>query len=269
MPTSTVAPSSDPLRPRPLPVVGSDRWYRVESDRPGLELITEPYVDKFLRANLWLIRGETASVLIDCGMGIVPIAPVLHSLTGAACPVILTHGHLDHAGAAHEFAERWGHADDEVLDTRRISLLASEHAAALGLSGDELEGVGEWMLSARPDPEYDPRDYRQPGSPLTRRLADGERIDLGGTVLEVLHLPGHTPGSLALYDRERAELYSGDVIYDGELLDSLPESDIGVYRRSLTRLRELPVHRVLPGHGSAFGQDHLHRIIDDYLMSTA
>lgn len=266
---SPASPPPESPEPAPLPVVGRADWYRVEVDRPGLTLITEPHVDDFLRANLWLVCGEKAAVLVDCGLGVVPIAPLVHRLAGAECPVILTHGHLDHAGSAHEFAERWGNPGDDFESDQRISLLTAEHGEALGLAEGELAGAGEWLLSARPDASCDPREYRRLAAPLTRRLADGELIDLGGTVLEVLHLPGHTPGSVALYDRARAELYSGDVVYDDALLDSLPESDVADYRRSLLRLRALRIERILPGHGAPFGSDRLHRIIDDYLARTA
>lgn len=258
-----------PTAPALPPVADADSWYEVAADRPGLTLIIERFVDEFLQANLWLVQGDDRAILIDCGLGIVPLAPLVQRLTGAECPVVLSHGHLDHAGAAHEFRERWGHPDDEPRSERRISLLTADHAADLGLRDGELGTAGDWLISRIPGQGYDPRAYLQRPAPLTRRLLDGDRIELGGTVLEVLHLPGHTPGSLALFDRDRGELYSGDVVYDDELLDSLPESDAAAYCRSLQRLRELPVERVLPGHGAAFGRDRLHEIIDDYVSAMA
>lgn len=270
-----------PALPLPTPLPGGADWYRVEAVHDGLTLITEPFVDEFLRANLWLVRGDHQTLLIDAGLGVAPLRPLVSALLGAdgsdgsdgsdetagaaECAVVLTHGHLDHAGAAHEFAERWGHPADEVVEDRAISLLAAEHAAALGMPPEELEVDGDWLLSRRPDAGFDPRAYRQPAAPLTRRLADGERLDLGGTALEVLSLPGHTPGSIALYDADRRELFSGDVVYDDELLDSLPESDPAAYRRSLLRLRELPVELVHPGHGPDFGGERLVELIDAYL----
>ncbi|WP_449281619.1 MBL fold metallo-hydrolase [Leucobacter sp.] len=256
----TEASATPPLPP----VTGIASWYRTEEERPGLIRITERFVDEFLQANLWLVRGEERAILVDCGLGIVPLLPLVRRLAGGDCPVVLSHGHLDHAGAAHEFAERWGHGADDPRTERRLSLLTAEHRGDLGLPKDGIDGAGDWLLSGIPRPGYDPRAYRQRAAPLTRRLRDGERIDLGGTVLEVLHLPGHTPGSLALYDRDRGELYSGDVVYDDVLLDSLPESDPPAYERSLRRLRGIPVERVLPGHGATFGRTRLHEIIDAY-----
>jgi len=48
----------------------------------------------------------------------------------------------------------------------------------------------------------------------------------------VLHLPGHSPGCIALYDAKSQELFSGDIVYDGDLLDELPGSDIPTYSGS-------------------------------------
>jgi glyoxylase-like metal-dependent hydrolase (beta-lactamase superfamily II) len=90
-------------------------------------------------------------------------------------------------------------------------------------------------------------------------------VDLGDHALTVLHLPGHSPGSIALFDESDGTLFSGDVVYDDVLLDSLPGSDTGQYARSLRRLRNLPVRLTHPGHGRSFGQDHLRHLIDKYL----
>jgi glyoxylase-like metal-dependent hydrolase (beta-lactamase superfamily II) len=96
-------------------------------------------------------------------------------------------------------------------------------------------------------------------------LEEGEIIDLGDRNFEVLHLPGHTPGSIGLYERASETLFSGDAIYDGPLVDMLPESDIVAYAKTLKRLRELPVRAVHGGHEPSFDGDRLIEIIDDYL----
>jgi glyoxylase-like metal-dependent hydrolase (beta-lactamase superfamily II) len=81
----------------------------------------------------------------------------------------------------------------------------------------------------------------------------------------VLPLPGHSPGSIALFDQRDGTLFSGDVVYDDVLLDTIAGSDRDLYRASLGRLRELPVRVVRPGHGPSFGPRRLHSIIDRYL----
>ena len=68
----------------------------------------------------------------------------------------------------------------------------------------------------------------------------------------MLHLPGHTPGSIALLEERTGTLYSGDIIYDGALIDDLPNSDVAAYRRSMQFLADLDVSVVHPGHGHSF-----------------
>jgi glyoxylase-like metal-dependent hydrolase (beta-lactamase superfamily II) len=70
-----------------------------------------------------------------------------------------------------------------------------------------------------------------------------------------LHLPGHSPGSIALWDEGAGALFTGDVIYDsGMLLDELDGSNIADYRASMERLLRLPVEVVYSGHGEPFGR---------------
>ncbi|RBQ21715.1 hypothetical protein DP939_03160 [Spongiactinospora rosea] len=78
----------------------------------------------------------------------------------------------------------------------------------------------------------------------------------------MLHLPGRTPGGIALWDEESSVLFSGDAIYDAPLLDNLPGSDLAAYRATMLRLRDLPVRTVHPGHESSFGRDRMIKIID-------
>jgi glyoxylase-like metal-dependent hydrolase (beta-lactamase superfamily II) len=60
-------------------------------------------------------------------------------------------------------------------------------------------------------------------------------------------------------------LYAGDVIYDGYLIDDLPESDVATYRRSMAVLADLEVSVVHPGHGRSFDQARLHELAAKYL----
>ena len=96
-------------------------------------------------------------------------------------------------------------------------------------------------------------------------MDEGDVIDLGDRHFEVLHLPGHSAGSIGLWEAASGTLFSGDAVYDGPLLDRLPESDIGAYVQTMKRLRELPVRVVHAGHEPSFGRERLHEIIDAYL----
>jgi glyoxylase-like metal-dependent hydrolase (beta-lactamase superfamily II) len=85
----------------------------------------------------------------------------------------------------------------------------------------------------------------------------------------VLHLPGHSPGSIGLWDATSGVLFSGDAVYDGPLLDELSNSDIAAYVATMRRLRELPVRVVHAGHEPSFGRERLVELCDGYLRSRA
>ena len=102
-------------------------------------------------------------------------------------------------------------------------------------------------------PGFDKARYETPPIRPTRRLRDGERIELGGRTLEVLLTPGHTPGSLSLLDRGHRLLFTGDTLYPAELYAHMPESNLADYERSAARLGALAdaVDVVCPGHNEA------------------
>jgi glyoxylase-like metal-dependent hydrolase (beta-lactamase superfamily II) len=90
-------------------------------------------------------------------------------------------------------------------------------------------------------------------------------IDLGDRAFEVLHLPGHSPGSIGLWEAASGILFSGDAVYDGPLLDELEGSDVVAYVATMRRLRDLPVTVVHGGHEPSFGCERLVAICTDYL----
>ncbi|MEM1372741.1 MAG: MBL fold metallo-hydrolase [Pseudomonadota bacterium] len=87
-------------------------WYRTEPLGGRLWLITEPHVHPIFSANMHLVLGRDQDLLIDSGMGIAPLRPVLDGLRPDPAKPLLclsTHTHVDHIGAVHEFEERLVH----------------------------------------------------------------------------------------------------------------------------------------------------------------
>ena len=95
-------------------------------------------------------------------------------------------------------------------------------------------------------------------------IDEGAELDLGNRLLKVFHMPGHSPGSICLYEEATATLFCGDVVYDGELLDQLYHSDRERYQETLARLREIPAQTFHCGHYESFGKARLGQIIDNY-----
>ncbi|MDO0932608.1 MBL fold metallo-hydrolase [Streptomyces sp. DG2A-72] len=110
-----------------------------------------------------------------------------------------------------------------------------------------------------------PSACRLRGTPVSQTLEDGDVIDLGDRRFTVLHLPGHSPGRIGLFDPDTGTLFSGDVIHDDQLLDDIHGADPARYVTTMARLRDLPVTVCRPGHGPSFGAARLREIADAYI----
>ena len=121
------------------------------------------------------------------------------------------------------------------------------------------------LVDAVPRPGYDPDGYLCEGVEPTRLIGEGEVLDLGDRRLDVLHLPGHSPGGLGLWEAATGVLFTGDTLYDGLLLDTIAGASIPDFRGSVRRLRDLPATLVLGGHRDPFGRERMIEVIDVYL----
>jgi glyoxylase-like metal-dependent hydrolase (beta-lactamase superfamily II) len=92
-------------------------------------------------------------------------------------------------------------------------------------------------------------------------------IDLGDRVLEVIHTPGHSPGGIALFERATGILFSGDIVYDGPLIEDCPGADLKDYFRSMRRLLMLPVQVMHGGHFPSCSGARLRAMVEDWLRA--
>ncbi|MHB8758601.1 MAG: MBL fold metallo-hydrolase, partial [Thiobacillus sp.] len=150
--------------------------------------------------------------------------------------VLLTHGHLDHVGAALELRDRLG-----------IPIIGPQRDEAFWL--DSLPQQAE-LFGFPPAQAFTP----------DRWLEDGDRVEVGAIRFDVLHCPGHTPGHVVFYDASARLAFVGDVLFKG----SIGRSDFprGNHRALVAAIREklFPLGddvRFVPGHGamSSFGHE--------------
>jgi glyoxylase-like metal-dependent hydrolase (beta-lactamase superfamily II) len=254
-----------------LPV--ADSWYRATRLDAATTLILEPHVHPLEQANMFLVEGRDRDLIIDSGMGVAPLRPFLDGLRGdPGKPLVhvATHTHIDHIGAVHEFDARLVHPAEaaNMAEPAGIRSLRSADFGPPLIALFEKAGYPPlWplLIDALPWAGYDPDSYRLRGAPATGLIDEGDTVDLGERRFVVLHLPGHSPGGVGLYEPESGVLFAGDAIYDGPLIYEGPGMDPAVYARTLRRLRDLAVTIVHGGHDPSFGPERLRAICDAYL----
>jgi glyoxylase-like metal-dependent hydrolase (beta-lactamase superfamily II) len=234
--------------------VTAEQWYSSASHPGGVTHIFEPYIDAFYRCNIWHIRGRDRNLLFDSGSGVVSLIEQFPVLRGKPLLAVASHTHFDHIGNHHEFAQRACHALEADI------LASPSPAATLATRYATLD-----MFERLPPGGFDAASYRVKPAPATQLLGQGDVIDLGDRHFEVLHVPGHSPGSIALWEAERGLLLSGDAVYDGPLIDDAFHSNPEDYVATLRRLYELPVNVVHGGHYPSFGRGRFRELIDDYV----
>jgi glyoxylase-like metal-dependent hydrolase (beta-lactamase superfamily II) len=253
-----------------LPV--ADPWFVTAAAGDGVTLIAEPHVHPLLRCNVWHVRGRDRDLVVDTSLGLLPLRHLVERELGHELLAVATHVHADHVGGMHEF-------DARAIHVAEAARLAEPGTVTLDISSygpdvrrpyvDAGYDVPDLLVDAVPLGGLAAGPLERRAAPATRLLADGDVVDLGDRAFEVLHLPGHSAGSIGLWEPATGTLFSGDAVYDGPLLDELDGCDIGAYVATMRRLRELPVTVVHGGHEPSFGRARLVELCDAYLARRA
>jgi glyoxylase-like metal-dependent hydrolase (beta-lactamase superfamily II) len=231
-------------------------WFRTEQVEPGVWRTEEPFVDPMFRAAIVTVSGRERDLQVDFGCGVVSLRGAL-PLSGGPVVAVASHAHIDHIGGFHEFADRRGHL-----------------AEAEGFAGSPggvtfADEFRDWpdVVTRVPVPGWTAADWRLEPAPLTGALDEGDRIDLGDRVFEVLHLPGHSPGGIGLFDAGAGLLIADDAIYDDELLDELPGASVADYIATMERMRRFECRIAIGGHGPVMTRARLREMAEGYLRA--
>lgn len=244
------------------------RWFSATEVGDGIVLVTEPHAAEFIRGNLFIVDCGTETLFVDSGLGLCPLASEFAQQFERPPTLLLTHAHNDHRGGANEFSERIAHPlEQEVLSSRvhgrtRPKDWPPENLVAARDAGYSFPA---YMLDATPHELFDPDEYWIEPAPATRLVGEGDELVVGDRMFQILHLPGHTPGGIGLLEEQTGAFFSGDMLYDGPLVDSLPESDVSDFCSSVRRIRELPLTMLHGGHGPSVGRETMVSLADRYL----
>ena len=230
---------------------------------PGIHMVELPLPFSLGIVNVYLVRLEAGWLLIDTGMQTEACFDALaRALEGLAVEwrdvhrILLTHIHPDHIGLASRLIPLTGasldlhHADYDLLghiiDTERHRQRQQEILTLAGVSPEMRALVHSSMF-----------EVQQSFSRLApdRLLDGGEVIALAQGTLEVIWTPGHSPGHVCLYDRERRVLISGDHILEhiSPNIGWQPGHDaLGEFLSSLDNIAALDIDVILPSHGAPF-----------------
>lgn len=169
---------------------------------------------------IFLVEGEKEAVLVDTGVGFAGLKETVEGLTKLPLSVILTHMHPDHAGGVEAFDKVYLHpADRGMTDEVKLEV-------RMGYSMGSMRGAAltpdDFIPAPSADKEYLP-------------LSDGQIFDLGGITLEIIHVPGHTPGACCVLFREERSILFGDACNANTLL--MWGTPVSRYKKSLQYLQ--------------------------------
>ena len=198
--------------------------------------------------NMYLVVGKKRAALIDCGYGGIDLPAMIRTVTKLPVTVICTHGHIDHAFGSWMFEDVYLHPLDMEVYKEHGNRQMQENSWArtdmrmlkfYKLSKEEFAAQRERALS------------HEPGA--VKALEDVQCFDLGGRTLRVVHMPGHTAGSVLVEDVEHKVLFSGDDL-NGQVWMCLKESvPLAEYKKQLLRIRQFAENEGVeihyPGHG--------------------
>ena len=247
----------------------ADAWFVTRRVGDGIVLVTEPHVHPLLRCNVWHVEGRDTDLVVDTSLGLRPLRHLVERELPGDLLAVATHAHSDHVGGLHEFDQRAVHAAEAATvaagGLATVATADYDDATVIAPYRDAGYDIDALLVDAAPPGGLAATSFAVAPAPATRLLAEGDVVDLGDRAFEVLHLLGHSPGSIGLWEAATGTLFSGDAVYDGPLLDALDGSDVGAYCTTMRRLRELPVTVVHGGHEDSFGRDRLVAICEAYL----
>jgi len=201
---------------------GKREWFEVYRVAPDTFAIYEPHQSEEVIS--YLILGKQKVILFDTGMGIGDIRKVVENLTKLPIIVLNSHTHDDHVGGNWQFKTVYSM---ETKFSKENSKGSREDAQAEIAPG---EICGELPRN------FDAQSYATKPWHISQYIHDGDKLDLGDRVIQILATPGHTPDAITLFDHANGLLFTGDTYYPAAIWLYRPETDLDQYAASIRQL---------------------------------
>ncbi len=215
-------------------------WFSVTEVSPKVWQISDHGAD-----NMYIIEGKDSSLLVDTGLGAADLVSCVKKITSKPLIVVNTHGHPDHSGANYQF--------------EKVYMDAADFEAAKSFNTPEARsGSSGRMLGSNKPAETDLYKGKIHDTKLVA-VKEGYIFNLGGRRIQVMEMPGHTPGELCFLDIENRLLFTGD--HNNTLVwlflqncKPLHEYLVSLEKQA-KRITEFTT--LLPGHGPAMSSDFI------------
>ncbi len=228
-------------------------------------------LDGYVQSGVYLIRGQGENMLIDTGNWTLPehdngmgdfLVNLLDKEKNDLKYILITHFHYDHTGNAKMLKERYGamvvcHPADKPIIEDPMIITRPENLTRFGVTPEEV--VADFNLK-----EGESLGLSDPGIIETYwnfpvevdvDVEDGDILEFGGLKVEIVHLPGHCPGHIGVWNPHTGTLYSGDLLHYPTPLGPSPIGDAKAHWNSIQRCLAIKPQLLLEGHGlSAYSE---------------
>ena len=164
-------------------------------------------------ANSYLIVGEEKALLFDLAVDEPGVRAYVETLTDKPLMLVLSHGHPDHIYHINDFDEVWMHQGDKNFPMHQL--------------------LGPFYIKRKLQKHF---------------LKEKDVIDLGNRELKVIHIPGHTMGSILLFDKRTGTLLSGDTIARRLLYGTCGYVPVKEFCENINKLCNLPIQKIYSAH---------------------
>lgn len=175
----------------------------------------------------YLVEGTKKALLIDGLTGVGSLKAFIRELTDRPVTLAITHGHMDHTGAAWEYEEAYVSPDD-------VELMYMDMHSGIKERLDFVRTFTALGIKLRTEPTH--LDVIPAHGIKTYPLWNGKVFDLGGVKIETIAVPGHTHGTVVFLDREHRLLFAGDACNSNTLLNLVGSTSVKTYKNSLRYL---------------------------------